>query len=76
MELGLSADLTQQTPTETNSIEWETWGEESTVELCEVQLTFDGLHMSEHAEGVSSTLMGLTCQHRTSDKSYTSDISP
>jgi hypothetical protein len=50
MDLSLPLDVTQQilaSPEPTTCIEWESWGEESTIELCEVRLTFDGVSMSE-----------------------------
>ena len=43
MDLGLSLDMSQPSaPEPVSSVEWESWGEETTIELCEVQLGFDG----------------------------------
>lgn len=41
MDLNLSLDM-PQIPLQQSRTEWEAWGEESTIELCEVQLGFDG----------------------------------
>lgn len=49
MDLSIPLDLSQQTTSAAElypTIEWESWGEESIVELCEVQLSFDGVSMS------------------------------
>jgi hypothetical protein len=47
MDLGLSLDVSQSSiPEPVPSIEWESWGEETTIELCEVQIVFDGYDIS------------------------------
>ena len=47
MDLGLSLDISQPSaPDPVPSVEWESWGEEATIELCEVQLGFDGSSIS------------------------------
>lgn len=47
MDLGLSLDLPPpSTPEPALSNDWESWGEESTIDLCEVQLKFDGALIS------------------------------
>jgi hypothetical protein len=47
MDLGLSLEMSQpSSPEPTPSVEWELWGEETTIELCEVQLGFDGASIS------------------------------
>ena len=43
MDLGLSLDISQSSSSESAPpAEWESWGEEATIELCEVYLGFDG----------------------------------
>jgi hypothetical protein len=50
MDLGLSLDISQPSaPDPVPSVEWEAWGEEATIELCEVQLGFDGSSISMDA---------------------------
>ncbi|KII88403.1 hypothetical protein PLICRDRAFT_41563 [Plicaturopsis crispa FD-325 SS-3] len=52
MDLGIPMDTMTQTssdssdPIASSSTEWESWGEESVIELCEVRLNFDGDSMS------------------------------
>lgn len=42
MDLGIPLDLSHSHPESVSSAEWESWGEEATIELCEVHLGFDG----------------------------------
>lgn len=47
MDLGIPLDLSQPSPPESDpSAEWESWGPEATIELCEVYLGFDGACIS------------------------------
>lgn len=49
MNLGLPLDISQQSITEQPPVvDWETWGEESTIDLCEIQLGFDGAIISTY----------------------------
>lgn len=40
-------------------IDWEHWGKEPTVELCEVKLGFDGFHMSASFSNTSTLSCSL-----------------
>lgn len=47
MELSLPLDLSAQNISENiASTEWETWGEEASIEFCEIRLSFEGLAIS------------------------------
>lgn len=55
MNMDLSLDVTQPPVSEDMGIEWETWGEETTIDLCEIQLRFDGSVMGGSCVGLQST---------------------
>lgn len=57
MDLNLSLDMPQP-PLPQSQTEWEAWGEESTIELCEVQLGFDG-----HSSSMSALFHKLLSLH-------------
>lgn len=47
MDLSLSLDVTQTFNSDpAPSTDWEPWGEETTIELCEIQMGFDGATIS------------------------------
>ena len=49
MDLSLPLGMPQHMSSGTTpSIDWIPWGEESIIELCEVQLNFDGMNMSTY----------------------------
>ncbi|KAF8965263.1 hypothetical protein BDZ97DRAFT_1918412 [Flammula alnicola] len=54
MELSLPVDLTNSSPPDQKTIEWENWGEERTIELFEVQLRFDGVSMALAVSAIPS----------------------
>jgi hypothetical protein len=58
MSLSLSLDLSQPSPPDPiPSVEWEAWGEEATIDLCEVQLGFDGTSISTVASLLEMTIV-------------------
>jgi hypothetical protein len=65
MDLGLSLDISQPSaPDPVPSVEWEAWGEEATIELCEVQLGFDGSSISMDALFFNLTvLFMISCRY-------------
>ncbi|KDQ60976.1 hypothetical protein JAAARDRAFT_31975 [Jaapia argillacea MUCL 33604] len=75
MDLSLSLEIPQQLPAsqESLAIEWETWGELSTIELCEVHLDFDGLHL-----GLSTNPLPpiLNSAHRLTNLTFIAAPSP
>lgn len=47
MDLSLSLDVAQSFDSDAvSSPDWEAWGEEATIELCEIQMGFDGATIS------------------------------
>jgi len=51
MDFSLPPDMSHQSSSELPpSIEWESWGEESTINLCEIQLKFEALAMSAYRD--------------------------
>jgi hypothetical protein len=74
MDLGLSLDMSQPSaPEPVPSIEWESWGEEATIELCEVHLGFDGTTISMYIILPYQPNLFMICI-RHFDKSPTTDI--
>jgi hypothetical protein len=47
MDLSGGVDLTNPTPSDQKTVEWENWEEEHSIELFELQLRFDGLIMGK-----------------------------
>lgn len=46
-DITFSMDIPQEPSLEIRSMEWETWCEETTINICEVKFNFDGMQMSE-----------------------------
>lgn len=46
-DITFSMDMPQEPSLEIQSMEWESWCEESTINLCEVKFKFDSMQMSE-----------------------------
>lgn len=57
MDLSIPVNLTQQHSSGPETNDWEAWGEESIIELCEVQLKFDGVQMSRYTGGLSARIL-------------------
>lgn len=46
-DITFSMDIPQEPSLEIQSMEWESWCEESIINLCEVKFNFDGMQMCE-----------------------------
>lgn len=63
MNLALPLNLEMSSSEPESPIEWDNWGDESSIELCEVRLNFDGNLMGEHqtaARDFHDTILGLS----------------
>jgi hypothetical protein len=59
--LSLPAEMTAQSPLDIDmlSMEWENIGEESFINICEVQLKFNGMQLSKSMEITCSSIFNI-----------------